>query len=790
MLKNHLKIFLRILIHQKVYTVINLAGLAVGMASCIIILLWVQDEISFDRFHEKYSNLFSVVVVDKSADTERVQWTTPGPLAPALKKQFPEVFLATRMNKFEEVLIQSEDKSFIETQFYYVDPDFLAMFTFPLVEGDFQTVLSDPNSVILTESTAEKYFGQDDPIGRTITLNQTTELMVTGVIQNPPANSLFRFDFLCPWDLAVAFLKEDLESWNVHFVSTFVLLSEGTDVAGFNQKITDFLDKYDVEALKEEIYVQPLKRRHLYSGSILPHYEGQGDIKYVYIFSSIAIFILIIACINFMNLSTARSANRAKEVGLRKVVGAGKSRIVVQFYGESLLLSFLSLLLALLVVEFYLPFFQDITGKVISLYSAGSVRVIMGLSVIAFLTGLIAGTYPALYLSSFQPAKVIKGILQQGKSGAAFRRILVVSQFAISIFLIICVVVVFLQLSYMQNRDMGFDQSHLLYMPLRGDLGQKYQAVKHELLSHSSILNTSLTSAMPAQGIMLSGPADRWSGRDPEKSKTWFLFSVSDDFLDTFKIPLIEGHFFSKGSKEAEREGAVINETAARAIGEDSSLGKDFTFWGVEFMIIGVVKDFHFRSMHFSIEPLILTDIPDIMRFIVVRIRSQRIDETVSFLEGIWKKFVPQYPFEYHFYDEAVGRWYNQDQKISSLFYAFSWLAIFISCLGLFGLSSFMTELRKKEIGIRKVLGASVSRLWLMLSMEFTRLIVIANLISWPIAYFFMQRWLQNFTYRINFGLWIFIAAGILTLVIAWLTISFQAKKAVLADPVDELRYE
>ncbi|MBN2246013.1 MAG: ABC transporter permease [Candidatus Aminicenantes bacterium] len=790
MLKNQLKIFWRILIHQKVYTVINLAGLAVGMASCIMILLWVQDENNFDRFHEYRSDLYRIVVIDKSTDQVEQHWTTPCPLGPALKEQFPEVIRAARMNNFEEVLIQSEDKSFMESRVYYTDPDFLAMFTFPFLYGDFQTALSEPNSVVLTEKSAERYFGRDNPLGRTLTLDKAVELVVTGVIQNPPSNSLFKMDILCPWILAETVLHGDFKSWNSHFVATFILLSKGKDVDGFNQKIIHFLDKYDVEALKEEIYAQPLKRIHLYSGSITPRYEGQGDIKYIYIFSYIAIFVLIIACINFMNLSTARSANRAKEVGLRKVIGASQPRIIVQFYGESLLLSFLSLFLALLVVEVYMPFFRAITGKEISLYSAGSVRVLLGLSVIAFLTGLIAGTYPALYLSRFQPASVIKGIYKQGRGGAVFRRILVVIQFVFSLFLIICAAVAFLQLRFMQNKDLGFDQSHLLYMPLRGDLDQKYEAVRSEILKSSAFIGTSMTSTVPRQGIMFSGPADRWSGSDPGKSMTWYMFSVNSDFLDTFKIPMVEGHFFSRGSKEAEKDRVVINQTASRAIGNDSPLGKRFTFWGNEYVIIGVVKDFHFRSMHHSIGPLILLDAPQALRFLFVRIHSDKIIESILFLKQIWKKFVPEYPFEYHFYNEAVGRWYGPDRKISSLFYVFSWLAVFISCLGLFGLSSYMTELRTKEIGIRKVMGASAAGVWLLLSMEFTRLIVIANLISWPIAYFFMKNWLQNFAFRIRFGFWIFLAAGILTLVIAWLTISFQVIKAAWANPIDALRYE
>jgi ABC-type antimicrobial peptide transport system permease subunit len=794
MLKNHLKVAIRIIIRHKAYSVINIAGLAIGMACCIIILLWVRDELSFDRFHEKADQIYIVIVESHSADQVRHQMNTPAPLAAALKKEIPEISHSSIVWKLQEELVQYQDKSFMESGFWLCGTDFFEIFTFPFLIGDVRKALSNPNSVVITENVADKYFAGENPLGKTIILREKLAFTVTGVVRNIPQNSHLRFDFLAPFSAAPNLTRDPsfFESWNVHSYATYVQIQEGIPVERINQKISNFMDGRVVEALTERLYLLPLKDIHLRSNHIRPNVAVPGDVRYVFIFSAIAILILFVACINFMNLATARSSNRATEVALRKVVGANRGQLIKQFFRESLLLSFPSLLLAVVLVELLLPVFRNISGKNLSVYAEGNEWVFPGLIAIAFLTGILSGSYPSFILSGFQPVKVIRGILKSGGSGGVlFRKVLVVSQFAFSISLIICTMVVLFQVRYMQNRETGLDKEHVIHLPLRGDMGLDYAAIKSELLKNPQIISTTIASTVPRRGIALSGPADRWEGALPKERYEWFLIGVGPDYLETFKLKMAEGRFFQNASSdEKQREPVVINETAARAIGENSPLGVKFTFWGIECEVMGVVKDFHFRSMHHPIGPLILANMPGIYRFVFVKVNIENLAETISYLEKVWANFFPGYPFEYHFFDESFDSWYRTERRIGSLFNSFTWLAIFISCLGLFGLASFMAEQRTKEIGIRKVLGASVSDIVLMLSKEFAQLVILANLISWPIAYFAMRSWLQNFAYQMPLGIWIFFAAGLLTLVIAWLTVSVQAVRAALSDPVHSLKYE
>ncbi|MFC2165850.1 ABC transporter permease [Acidobacteriota bacterium] len=794
MLKNYLKVAFRIIIRHKAYSIINIAGLAVGMACCIVILLWVQDELSFDRFHKNADQIHAVIIESHSTDQVKHQMTTPAPLATALKEEIPEISQSVILWKLAEELVQYEDKSFMESGFWFAGSDFFEMFTFPLSQGDEQKALSNPHSVVITENVAEKYFADENPLGKTILLRENLALTVTGVAKNIPQNSHIQFDFLAPFSVASNLMRDPsfLESWNVNSYATYVKIQKGTPVEQINQKITGFLDGRVVDALKEKLYLLPLKDIHLRTNHIRPNVSTPGDIKYVFIFSAIALLILFVACINFMNLATARSANRATEVGLRKVVGASRAQLVEQFFGESLLLSFLSLFLAVVLVELFLPVFRNISGKSLSLYTEGNSVIFLGLIAIALLTGIISGSYPALILSGFQPVKVIRGILKLGGSGGVlFRKVLVVSQFAFSISLIICTIVVYFQVQYMQNKETGLDKEHVIYLPLRGDMGKRYDSIKNELLKNPQILSATVASTVPRQGIALSGPVDRWEGAQPKESHDWVLIGVGPDYLDTFKLKMTEGRFFPKTiSSEDQREGVVINETAAKVIGETSSLGVKFTFWGIKCEVIGVVKDYHFRSMHHPIGPLILANVPGIYRFVFVKANTGNLAGTISYLEKVWTKFSPGYPFEHNFFDESFDGLYRTESRVGSLFNSFTWLAIFISCLGLFGLASFMVEQRTKEIGIRKVLGASVSGIVLMLSKEFTQLVILANLISWPVAYFVMRQWLQNFAYQMPLGIWIFLVSGLITLAIAWLTVSFQAIRVALSNPVHSLKYE
>ncbi len=792
MFRNYLKVALRNLKKYKFYSFINIVGLAIGMACCVLILLWVQDEISYDRFHEQGDNIYRVIVENHSTDQVYDQWQSPGPLAPALKKEFPEIIKSTRYFKNpNEVLIRYNDTKFMEAGLSMADPDLFKIFTFSFVRGEPRKALSDHMSIVITEEIAEKYFGSEDPIGKTLNMSKELNFTVTGVIKKLPPNSHFRFDFLVPVEMIKdnELGKETLESWNIYFFETYILLQKGILFQGLNQKIYNYLKGRTVEALKIFLHLQPLKSTHLYSSEIQPRMSAQGDIQYVYIFSIIALFILIIACINFMNLTTARHANRAQEVGLRKVVGANRTELLKQFFGESILLSFISLVLAAALVELFLPAFRSLTGKHLTMFYAGNIKIIFAVIAIALFTGFLSGIYPAIFLSSFQPVTIFRGSYKLRGGGSLFRKILVVIQFSFSILLIICTIVVSSQVNYMRNYELGFDKEYLIYIPMRGELGEKYESLKNELLKNPEIINVTAASNIPLRGASRSGPTDRWKGKKPDKSLPWKLISVSYDYAETLNLKMIQGKNFSK-EFSSDNSNAVINETAAKAIGTESPIGLQFTFWADEYTIMGVVEDYHYFPLNYEIRPLILAFKPEQYQYILFKIRSKNIPDTLAYIERICKKFEPYYPVEYHFVDEAYDTLYRNERRLGNIFKYFALLAISISCLGLFGLASFVAEQRTKEIGIRKALGAPVGGIVLLLSKEFTKWVLLANIIAWPIAYYAMAKWLENFAYRMDIRLWIFVISGALAFIIAIITVIFQAAKAALANPVDALRYE
>lgn len=792
MFKNYLKVALRNLKKYKFYSFINIAGLAIGMACCILILLWVQDEISYDRFHEQGDNICRVIVENHSTDQPYDQWQTPGPLAPALKEEFPEIIKSTRYHKNpNEVLVRYNDTKFMEPGLSLADPDLFEVFTFSFVKGNPKRAFPDHMSIVITEEIAEKYFGDEDPIGKTLNMSKESNFTVTGVIKKLPPNSHFQFDFLIPAEVIKEneLGKETLESWNIYFFETYILLHKGVPFQGINQKIYNYLEGRTVEALKMFVHLQPLKSTHLYSSEIQPRMSIQGDIQYVYIFSIIALFILIIACINFMNLTTARHANRAQEVGLRKVVGANRTEVLKQFFGESILLSFISLVLAAALVELFLPAFKNLTGKHLTMFYAGNIKIIFAVIAIALFTGFLSGIYPAIFLSSFQPMTIFRGPYKLRGGSSLFRKILVVIQFSFSLLLIICTIVVSSQVGYMRNYELGFDKEHIVYIPIRGELGEKHESVKNELLENPEIINVTAASNIPLGGASRSGPTDRWKGKIPDRSLSWRLISVSYDYAETLNLKTIQGKYFSK-EFPSDNSKAVINETAAKAIGTESPIGLQFTFWGDEYTILGVVEDYHYFPLNYEIGPLILAFKPDQYRYIFFKIRSENIPDTLAYVERICNKFEPYYPFEYHFLDESHDTLYKNERSLGNIFRYFALLAILISCLGLFGLASFVAEQRTKEIGIRKALGAPVSGIVLLLSKEFTKWVLLANIIAWPIAYYVMAKWLENFAYRMDIGLWIFVLSGALAFIIAIITVIFQAVKAALANPVDSLRYE
>jgi len=790
MFRNYLKSGFRNLKRHKIYSFINIFGLAVGMACAIIILLWIQDELSYDRFHENANDIYRVVekwqYSSGEMDYNRV---TPGPLAPVLKADYPEIILSTRyFGSFEKWQLTYDEKSYLSPG-GSVDNDFFSIFTFPFVKGNPQTAFPKPHSMVITEDLAKKLFGDDDPLGEIIHLEQRT-FEITGILENIPRNSHLRFDFLIPCEVFSSYM----EAWTNNNCYTYVLLQKNQSHKKLSEKIAGVIQKNSPTST-ETLYLQPLNQIHLYA------LEGGGLISYVYIFSALAFFILLIACINFMNLSTARSAKRFKEIGIKKVVGSSRLQLIKQFLSESTLFSLVAFACAVVLVELLLPVINSMLGMQLKMHFSGGL--FLSLAGIAILTGILSGSYPAFFLSSFHPVAVLKGHLsltpfrQRGtrkdssgfSRGSTFRRILVVTQFSLSILFIVCASVVYNQLHFIKKRELGFNKEHIVHLRMRGELRQKYEAIKNELLKNSNILNVTVTDRTP---VMWSNSTDEvnWEGKRADEKIGIGVRMVDYDYLKTFQMEMAQGRFFSKEFPTDATEGYIVNEAAVKAMGMKSPLDKRFSMWERDGKIIGVIKDFHTESLHEEIEPFVLLIWPDWYGWMSVKLKADNISGALGFLENKIKEFVPGYPLEYQFLDEEINNLYKTEQLTGKIIIYITLLALIISCLGLFGLASFTAEQRTKEIGIRKVLGASVSGIVVLLSREFTKWVAIASLIAWPIAYFAMNRWLQNFVYRTSIGWWSFFLAAALALVIALITVSYQAIKAATSNPVDALKYE
>jgi len=791
MFKNYLKISLRIIKRYKGYSFINLTGLAVGMACCFLILLWIRNELSYDRFHKKGERIFKVTIESHRSNGRIEPFShTQFPLAPSLKERYPEIINATRI--FEaKVLVRYGSQVFNEEQFYFTDPSFFEMFTFPLVNGHPETALSTANSIVITEDMKQKYFGSEDPIGKTITVNAKRDFIVTGVMKNIPANSHIQVDFLIPSGILENLDRErlrqewdasGLNSWGATYVHTYVLLQESSSYLDIEQKISGFLKEVKSDT-RWRLRMQPLFQVYLF-----PINGSNAIVKYLTIFSIIAFLVLMIACINFVNLTTAYSNKRAREIGMRKVVGAQKGDIIKQFFGESLMLSLVSSGLAVLLVCLCLPAFNTLTGKQLSLTDSFDLTLLFALLGIAILTGCISAIYPALFLSSFKPIGILKGSSSSGLRKLLFRRVLVAAQFSLSIIFIIGAVVVYSQLEYIRKKDLGYNKENLIYLPLQGKIQNKYQLLKNEMVQNANVLNVTASNALPSFLDTGAGGLD-WEGKDPKLDAVYNYASVDIDFIETFRMKIAQGRNFSK-EVISDASNFILNETAIKEMGLHDPVGKRFRMWEIEGKIIGVVKDFNFRPLHTRIEPLILT--PTVMpyTYLIVRISSENYASAIKYLEGVWNRLNPEYPFDFHFVDADFERLYWDEQRLGKIFGYFTCLSIFIACLGLYGLAAFVTEQKTKEIGIRKVLGASILGITAMLSKEFTKWVLLANMIAWPVAYFVMNMWLQNFAYRTSIKLWTFILSSVLALIIAMLTVSYQSIKAALVNPVDSLRYE
>ncbi len=804
MFKNYFKVAVRNLLKHKGYSLINLFGLATGMTCCILILLYIQDEFRYDRYVPKGDQVYRLALQAQTRDRGLLRTArTPPPWAPALAADYPEIESYVRIKTplvSWMISYETKEKRFHEKGFYFADPSVFEFFGFEMIKGDPATALKEPRSVVLTETAARKYFGDDDPMNQILRADNTYDFRVTGVIRDVPRNSHFSFDILASFESLVAL---PIYSGNQYVdfqrnglnpdVYTYLRLKKGILPLEFEEKMPGFLNKYLARQISQigiriEPFLQPLTRIHLHS-----HIEAEigpnSSISTIYIFSAIAAFILLIACINFMNLATARSAGRAQEVGLRKVVGAERGQLISQFLGETLFMAVLALFLSVVFSKLLLPVFKLLSGKDLSL-SLTSASLALSLIGVTLLVGLIAGSYPALFLSSFQPVNVIKGSIKSGQANARLRQGLVVFQFAVSIVFIIGTGVVFSQLKFVQGKRLGFEKENVVVLSL-GDPRARviYRTFVERVTQSPEVVSAAGAGSLP--GGLTNMGFFRPEGADVSEQVPMEIIICDHDFLKTMGIELAAGRDFSLVHLTDVQEALLLNETAVKLLGwEEQPLDRHIFFGNLDNRVIGVVKDFHVKSLHSKINALFLhlAPNPDPIHYIAVRIRPGNTGRALAFIEKTWREVYPHDPFAYSFLDEDFDNLYRAEKLRGRVFLAFSILTIFIACLGLFGLASFTAEQKTKEIGIRKVLGATTPSLVRLLTQEFMKLILLASLVSWPIAYFVMRSWLGSFAYRTNIRPATFFLATVLAVVIALFTVIFQSVKAAFSNPVDAIR--
>ena len=792
MLTNYLKIAWRNLWHNKAMSFINIFGLAIGMAFAMLTGLWIQYEISFDSFHKNKDHIARVMKNSLFNDHRNTQELTPLPLYYELKSNYPEVKRASRVSFAEAHSLMTGNNKFNKTG-EYVDPDFLNMFSFPLINGDINTALNGTNSIIITNSLATALFGNADPVGKIIKLDNQYNMQVTGVISDVPQNSTLSFDFLAPYEFQVQhsdFIRDNKTDWGNNFMMNMVELKDGVSMETFSKKIGPLNVQRDSRVKNQVLFLHPMSKWHLYN-EFKNWVNVGGKIEYVRLFGVIGIFVLLIACINFMNLSTARSEKRAKEVGIRKAIGSQRRQLIIQFLSESMLTAFLSFLISLGLIKLILPFLKDVGFGHIN-FNFGNIQLMLAGFIICFVTGLIAGSYPALYLSSFTPVRVLKGIQAQSKSSVSFRKALVVSQFAISIGLIISTVIVFRQIDHAKDRSRGYDPNNLLSIGATEDLAKNFVALKQDLLKTGYIEAVSKAS-QPMTAIYNSWSDFSWEGKDAHTDIALDALMTEWDFEKTAGLQFVQGRPFSKEYK-TDSNGVILNETALKIIGYKNPIGKTIKSGNQVLTIVGVVKDMILADPFKPVGPLAILfngSVTNSVNNVFVRLKpTADLRKTLATIQPIFDRYNPSLPFEYSFVDREFEQKFNTENQVGKLAGIFASLAIFISCLGLFGLAAFMAERRTKEIGIRKVLGASVFNLWALLSKEFVWLVLIGCLIASPLAFLLMKNWLQQYDYRVEISWWIFIIAGLMAIVIALITVSTQAIKAALENPVKSLRSE
>ena len=797
MFGNYVKIALRNFQKYRGYSIINILGLSIGMACFLLITLWILDELSYDRFHKNSSELF--LVVQKSYDQNGMDYDTaePYPVAEVLKRDYPEILAVSRVYPERECLLVHNDKRFIENRMLIVDPEFLTMFSFPLIHGDVNSVLDAPNSAVITKEIAQKYFGTGDPVGKTFRVDNEFDLTVTGILDDIPHNSHLDFSILVSLTSDMITHKFEPDRWQ--FIDTvfytYVLLQKNQNVNDVDKKIANIKQQH-IQDYQEELSLYPMTKLHTN-----PDIELEGfrsiDMKYIHIFIVIAFFVLFIACINFMNLSTARSMVRAQEIGMRKVVGASRNHLVMQFLGESVLFALIAMFIATILVAIFLPVFNRFSGKeILNLWENRSLVCI--LTGMTLFTGIVAGSYPALFLSALQPITMLKGRLMMDFNSKILRKIFVVVQFTLSICFIIGAIVFYNQLNYMKKCKVGYDKEHLIAVPMvmpwgQGLKGRKYDTFQTELMNDPNIIGVTQSFSSPADIMTAAGQAD-WDGKYPDQSVSIHWLTVHYDYCKTLGIEILEGRPFSRDFKtDVWNDGKVsfiVNEEAVKRMGVKSAIGLNLTLFHKTGPIVGVMKNFHYHHMKTKIEPLALFIMPYYNQYILIKLGPENIKGSIEFIRKTWEKFSPDYPFEYSFVNDDYNNLYRHEEKMGKILATFTVFAIFIACLGLWGLTSFIIERRTKEIGVRKVLGSSVSKIVILLSREFLILVIVANIIAWPLVCYFIHVWLQNFAYRTHIAYHTFLLVGFLTLVIAFLTISHQTVRASKITPTKALKYE
>ena len=801
MIRNYITAALRHLLKRKTYTLLNAFGLSIGLACATLIALWVKDELSFDTFHEKASRTYRVAAtfVDESGRFD--QAVTCIPLAPALETDLPEIEHAVRIDRSDAV-VQLGDRKFVEDNVLGVDPSFFKIFSFQLLKGNIETALNEPYNIVISESMSKKYFGELDPIGHTLRIflydpnQQGAEYKVTGVVQDCPLNSHFRYDFLFSFKTIEAYDPDSFgyDGWFNNGYYTYILVKPDARIDGLSVKLAKFLEKYIGNDMKKHninwtYFLQPLTDIHLKSNL---RYElgPTTSIGYVVVFASVGLVVFLLACINYINLSTAYSSDRFKEVGVRKVIGARRNQLIGQYLMESWILAMVSLLVAFVWIELARPLFESLTGKpVMALYAP---ETIIPLIIIGSVAGIVSGLYPSLILSSFPTVNVLKANLKSGSMGVLLRKSLVVVQFSVTVILVTGIVVIQRQLSFIRTKDLGFNKENLLVLNVNGssEVRTGYQGFYNELLSGKFVESVARSSSFIAGGLGNSGATfEDASGK--KVNGTFYNFSIDADYIGTYKMKLLAGRTFVPGSL-ADSTSLIVNEATVRAYGYESPadvIGKDVLFRGKTFHLVGVVRDFNYNTLHTQVEPTCMYMARNGFSRIAVRLNGD-VNEGVGYVTGVWKKHFPNSVLDHSFADDRLDVNYRSEQRFSKIFIIFSAIAVTVACLGLFSLVSFSVETRTKEIGIRKVLGATVGSILGMLSREFVVLVLISVVVAIPVAYYLMNDWLSNFAYRIDFGPSAFLAAGILVLAIAAITVAIRSMTAATANPVKALRNE